>query len=274
MPDIVGQFRIEQAWGGFHVGGLLRNNHVAYGCAGQAGCTEVTGITPSDKLAGGVNAALKFNVPTGVNDALYIQGSWGRGVSNATIGSSNNSTPAGLYGSSALRFGSIAFVPLFDSVYTTAVTAAGNNPTGAAIGVTGQQLTTTYGGNIGFEHGWNAEWRTSVFGGVEKIDYNQTANAILCSQYRAAAGPGLLSNFNSTCNMDYTIWGAGSRTTWSPVKDLLIGAEVFWSNHHSGNKGATYTQAAVNNFKPAALYEVKDQNVISGMFSVRRFLLI
>jgi hypothetical protein len=272
-PDIVGQFRIEQAWGGFHVAGLLRNNHVSYGCAGQVGCTEVTGFTPSDKLAGGVNAALKFNTPTGVNDALYIQGSWGRGVSNATFGSSNHTTTMfGLYGGSNIRYGSIAFTPVFDSVYNSAVIAGANNPTGAAIAVSGQQLTTTYGGNIAFEHGWNAEWRTSVFGGVEKIDYNATANAILCSQYRSAvATPGLLSNFNTTCNMDYTMWGVGSRTTWSPVKDLLIGAEVFWTNHHSGNNGATYAQPTVNNFKPAALYEVKDQNVLSGMFSVRRY---
>jgi len=37
------------------------------------------------------------------------------------------------------------------------------------------------------------------------------------------------------------------------------------------NNGATYFQPTVNNFKPAAAYEVKDQNVIGAMFSVRRF---
>ena len=271
-PDIIGQLRIDQAWGGFHLAGIVRNKHVSYGCAGQAGCSEVTGLTPSDKVAGGVNAGLKINTPTGVNDALYFGASWGRGITNATFGSSNHSGALfGLYGSSGVAYGSVAFSPVFDSVYNTAVIAGAVNPTGAAIAPSGQQLTTTYGGNIGFEHGWNAEWRTSLFGGVEKIDYNATANAILCSQFRAAAGPGLLSNFNSTCNMDYTVYGVGSRTTWTPVKDLLIGAEVFWSNHHSSNKGAFYLQPAINNFKPVAVYEVKDQNVIGGIFSVRRF---
>jgi hypothetical protein len=71
--------------------------------------------------------------------------------------------------------------------------------------------------------------------------------------------------------MDYRVASVGSRTVWTPVKDLLIGAEVVWTNHHSSNKGATYTQAAVNGFKPATTYEIRDQNVFSGLFSVRRF---
>ena len=59
---------------------------------------------------------------------------------------------------------------------------------------------------------------------------------------------------------------AGATTATAP-----IGAEVTWANFHGKNNGATYTQPAVNGFKPPALYEVKDQNVLSGMFSVRRF---
>jgi hypothetical protein len=106
---------------------------------------------------------------------------------------------------------------------------------------------------------------------VALTDYNATANAILCSQYRAAAGPGLLSNFNTTCNMDYQLSYVGSRTTWAPVRDLLIGAEVTWTNMHGKNNGAAYLQPAINNFKPIAIYEIKDQNIIGAMFSVRRF---
>jgi hypothetical protein len=44
-----------------------------------------------------------------------------------------------------------------------------------------------------------------------------------------------------------------------------------WTNHHSGNEGATYTTPAIAGFKPNATYEVRDQNVFSGFFSVRRF---
>jgi hypothetical protein len=257
-PEVVAQLRIDQAWGGFHLSGNIVNNHVAYGCAGVAGCTEISGPTPSDKIGGGVNAAFKFNVPTGVNDALYIGGTYAVGASTDVFASIGQGSTFGLFGSSSTRYQSIAGGYLFDSVYDTR-------------NGTGQQLTTTYGGSVAFEHGWNAEWRTSVFGGAQVIDYNATANAILCARQTVAGGAGVLSNAATTCNMDYRIAGVGSRTYWTPVRDLTIGLEVMWTNHHSGNKGASYTTPAVAGFKPVTAYEVKDQNVVSGMFSVRRF---
>lgn len=271
-PDVVGQLRIDQAWGGFHIAGLVRNNHVAYGCVGQAGCSEISGPTPSDRVGGAVVSAIKINVPTGVNDFVSFGGSYGIGNTSATFGPSNTVvTSFAQYGGSSVRYGSVAFAPMIDSIYNVSGITAGNNPTGAALGPNGQQLTRSYGGWGQFEHGWNAEWRSAVFGGVGVIDYGNTANAILCSNYRAGSAAGALSNFNTTCNMDYRIAYVGGRTTWAPVRDLLIGVEVIWSNHHSGNEGATYTQPAVNNFKPATAYEVRDQNVFSGLFSVRRF---
>jgi hypothetical protein len=257
-PEIVGQLRIEQAWGGFHIAGNLVNNHVAYSCGPSgATCTEISGPTPSDKIGGSVNGAFKFNVPTGVNDALYIGGTYSVGSTSSVLAGAGPGF--GIYGGSNVAYGSVTGGYLFDSVYDTR--------TG-----TGQQLTTSYGGAIAFEHGWNAEWRTSVFGGAQFVDYNATANAILCSKYNGASpSTGTLSNFNSTCNMDMRITGVGSRTFWTPVRDLTIGVEVMWTNHHSGNKGATYTPPAVAGYKPVTAYEVKDQNVFGGMFSVRRF---
>ncbi|ETR76155.1 polymerase [Afipia sp. P52-10] len=251
-PDVVAQLRIEQAWGGFHIAGGITNNHVAYSCgASGATCTEITGPTPSDKIGGSVNAALKFNVPTGVNDALYIGGSYSVGATTSVFAGAGPNF--GVYGNSNLFYGSIAGGYLFDSVYDTR--------TG-----TGQQLTTAYGGAVAFEHGWNPEWRTSVFGGAQFVDYNATANAILCSKFTAAT----LSNANTTCNMDMRIVGAGTRTYWTPVRDLTIGVEFLWQQIHSGNEGAAMALPA-QGYKPAAVYEVKDQNVFSGMFAVRRF---
>jgi hypothetical protein len=258
-PEIVGQLRIDQAWGGFHLSGNLVNNHVAYACgASGAACTEITGPTPSDKIGGGVNAALKFNVPTGVNDALYIAGTYSVGATTDVFANIGQGSAFGIFGSSNTRYQSIVGGYLFDSVYDTR--------TGA-----GQQLTTAYGGTIAFEHGWNAQWRTSVFGGAQVIDYNATANAILCSRQGVGGSAGTLSNAASTCNMDYRVAGVGTRTYWTPVRDLTIGLEMMWTNHHSGNKGATYTPPTAVGYKPVTAYEVKDQNVFSGMFSVRRF---
>lgn len=272
-PEIVGQLRVDQAWGGFHLSGNLVNNHVAYNCGPSGtttvlagGCSELSGH-PSDKVGGGVNAAVKINLPTGVRDALYIGGTYSLG---ATTDVFNNIAPGsafGIFGGSNVAYGSVVGGYVWDTVYTTTTRTGA----GRVVGPTGQQLTAAYGGSIAFEHGWNAEWRSSVFGGAQVVDYNDTANAILCSRHVAGGGAGILSNALTTCNMDYRIIGAGSRTYWSPVRDLTIGVELTWTNHHSGNKGATYTTPVITAFKPNATYEVKDQDVFSGFFSVRRF---
>ena len=280
-PEIVGQLRIDQAWGGFHIAGNLINNHVAYNCGGTSGtttvalggCSELSGA-PSDKVGGGVNVGLKVNVPTGVNDAFYIGGSWSKGATQDTLRNNGLGSGFGIYGGSDIAYGSIVGGYAFDSVYTS-VTRTG---AGITVAPTGQQLTTAYGGTIAFEHGWNAAWRTSVFGGVAVLDYNDTANAILCSRFAAGSGTGTLTvggvnvSNTSACNFDYRIAGAGSRTYWSPVKDLTIGVEVQWANHHVGHgDGVVYNQPVISGFKPNAAYEVRDQNVFSGIFSVRRF---
>ncbi len=209
----------------------LVNNHVAYNCGAASGtttvlaggCSELSG-NPSDKIGYGVNAAIKINIPTGVNDALYIGATYSKGATTDTFRNNGAGSAFGIYGGSdsPALYGSITGSYVWDSVY--------NSATGI-----GQQLTTAYGGTIAFEHGWNAEWRTSVFGGAEVLDYNSTANAILCGKFGvgAAAGGGGAAASAATgtltttgCNFDYRVAGVGTRTYWTPVKDLTIGAEV------------------------------------------------
>jgi hypothetical protein len=167
---------------------------------------------------------------------------------------------------------------VFDSVYTSTagVTAGGGT---VLVGPQSQQLTTAYGGSLAFEHGWNAEWRTSVFGGAQFVDYNSTANAILCSKFAGGATGTLTAGVGganisatSACNFDYRIAGAGTRTYWTPVRDLTIGVEFQWANHSVGHDdGVVYNQPVISGFKPNAAYDIRDQNVFSGLFSVRRF---
>lgn len=272
FPDLVAQLRLDQAWGGFHIAGEVVNNRVAYNCGQPTGaCTDVSaGAPPADKLGYAVNSGLRINIPgIGVNDALYIQGSYAAGATRETFANIGQGSSTTLYGSGA-GVTSIASGYLTETVYNSGVIAGGINPTGAAIAAGGQQLTVTYGGNIGFEHGWNNEWRTSIYGGVAVIDYNRRANAILCSRFSAGSAVGVLSNVATTCNMDYMVTGVGSRTYWSPVRDLQLGVEALWSRHHSSNEGATFTQATVAG-KPAGAYQIRDQDVFSGFMVMRRF---
>ncbi|HEX2138899.1 MAG TPA: hypothetical protein VHG33_04215, partial [Woeseiaceae bacterium] len=277
----VGQLSINQAWGGFHLSGAITNNHVAYNCGGVSGtttvaaggCSELSGA-PSDKIGGGVNAAFKFNLPTGVNDALYIGGTYSKGATHLAYSAIGPTAAFALYGGSDIAYGSITGGYVWDSVYTSAPRVGA----GVAVAPTGQQLTTAYGGSIAFDHGWNAQWRTSVHGGAVVFDYNSTANAILCSRFAGGSASGTLTvggvNVSNTgaCNWDYRIIGAGTRTYWTPVRDLTIGVEFMWTNHHVAHgDGVVYNQPVISGFKPNAAYEIRDQNVFSGIFSVRRF---
>jgi hypothetical protein len=296
-PSVVGQLQINQAWGGFSLSAEVGHHHVAYNCGNtsaaagfalspatglvvaSAGCSELAG-NPSDKVGGAVNAAFKFNVPTGVNDALYIGGTYSKGDGSATWGGVAQGAVMGVYGgggNGVTTYGSITGSYVWDSVYTSAAATTGAGVT--IVGPVGQQLTTGYGGSIAFEHGWNAEWRTSVFGGAQVVDYGTTANAILCSKFGAGSASGSLVNAvgvnisnTSSCNWDYRLVSAGTRTYWTPVRDLTIGLELIWTNHHVAmGDGVVYNQPLTSGFKPAAAYVVRDQNIFSGMFSVRRF---
>ena len=231
-PTVVGRLQIDQAWGGFSLSGEVLNNHVAYNCGSVSGtttvaaggCSELAG-NPSDKVGGAVNAAFKFNVPTGVNDALYIGGTYSKGDGGTTWGGVAQGAVIGVYGGNTTNpaaYGSITGSYVWDSVYTS---SAGATTGGGLVivGPVGQQLTTGYGGSLAFEHGWNAEWRTSVFGGAQVVDYNATANAILCSKFAAGSASGTLTagvggaNISATsgCNWDFRLVSAGTRTYWT-----------------------------------------------------------
>ena len=65
---------------------------------------------------------------------------------------------------------------------------------------------------------------------------------------------------------------AGTRTYWTPVRDFQMGFELIWSNHHASHAdGVVYVQPVISNFKPNGQYEIRDQNVFSALFAVRRF---
>jgi hypothetical protein len=261
-PDVVAALRIDQAWGGFWVAGTLTNNHVAYNCGQPTGaCTDISsGQPPSDKAAGAVSAALKINVPTGTGDAVYIQGGYGVGATSYVINGSNGNG-FGVYRDRGFAGtnGTLAFGYIFDAVYDTRVG-----------GTNSLQQTTAYGGNIGYEHNWNPNWRTSIFGGAQYVDYNATANAIICSKF-VAAGPGTLALGGRACNMDSRIVQAGTRTVWEPVKDLTFGLEFIYANVSGKMNGATFTQTNNNLGKAAGAYRLSDQDVFSGTLSIRRF---
>jgi hypothetical protein len=277
-PDVVANIRVDQAWGGLMLAGTITNNHVAYNCGGGTGtgvvgCSEVAGH-PSDKIGYAFTGAMKINVPWGPGDAFYIGGSWGKGATHYGLSSLTNGSAAAVYrdrGQAGFgNYASMQFAYVWDTVYSS--TTRVDPRTGVLIGPVGQQLSTTYGVNGAFEHFWSPEWKTSIFGNVSYLNYNDTANALLCSRFASAGPEGRLSNaaLGGGCNFDGRLLEGGTRTVWTPVKDFEIGAEFYWQQVHTKNGGAVYTQTVINAFTPAANYALKDQNTFGGAFEVRR----
>jgi hypothetical protein len=73
------------------------------------------------------------------------------------------------------------------------------------------------------------------------------------------------------CNYAFELWAVGSRTVWSPVKNLEIGAEVMWTNIH---QNMDPSKIAFNfggaGARPAGFYSPSDENVVSGFLRVQR----
>ena len=131
---------------------------------------------------------------------------------------------------------------------------------------TGIEKTKVWGVQGGYEHNWDAYWQSSLFGSYSHIDYHANATAIFCANTAAFYNPG------STCNPDFNIWQVGTRTAWTPVRNLTLSAEVMYTMLDQSNAGSAVAAAAGNAGlnKPAGNYDFKDQGTVSGNFRVRR----
>jgi hypothetical protein len=244
-PDLVGNVRVDQAWGLFQVSGELHHvggtyNVLGAGGASVAGATALTDSIlsghPDSKVGGSAMVALQIkNLPTGPGDDIKFDASWSKGDTKNVIGTTGASPTFLMLGGVSGQFGpsgSIGFGPTTDGVWLP--TAAGGD---GAI-----HLTTAYGLRGAFNHNWDPYWSTSFWGGAGWVRYDATAQAEYCAAYGAAvAGQGV----TYTCNPNYGVGMMGVVTRWTPVKNLTFSGEVGWVHLQQGFTGsATFTPGA------------------------------
>jgi hypothetical protein len=249
-PDIVGMVRVDQAWGLFQASVALHDNHAAYYVAG----VETSGH-PDDKWGWAAQLALSIkNIPTGAGDTLNIQGVYTNGASRYNF--------QDLMATNYVMYGGTGLLGAYQSVGVGAVTDS--------TFVTGgqQELTTTYGFRGGYTHNWDPYWNTGVYGAWAAVRYNGNAKANIC----AVIGP-LISTGVAGCTPDFNYAAVGVITRWTPVKNLTFSADLAYTmldQKFAG--GTTFVQAAnaVAIGKPAAVYEVKDQNSLVLLLRAQR----
>jgi hypothetical protein len=209
VPDVVGNLRIDQAWGSAQIMGAYHNNNsLYYSGVGNAG---VNLGHPDDKAGFALGAGLKLNAPMiGQGDYLQTQVNYSEGALRYVFQTSQPSW--GFQEGNSSGYGLIS-----DSVYNGAIAGAAT--------ATDLQLTTAWNVNAAYEHFWNPRWRTSVYGGYAEVSYSDTANSILCGFAGASVTNG--------CDNDWQTWWVGTRTQWNVTKDFYMGLDVMYSKLQS-----------------------------------------
>lgn len=275
-PDIVGNIRVDQAWGLFQLSAAAHLVNGSYNSLGLSGLPQVqpnvlqpngaseTSGHPDSKWGGSVMAALQIkNIPTGAGDDFKIDATWAKGDTKNVISTSATSPSFVMFGGSNRAYQSIALGQTTDAMW---LPAFGNgNGTGPGDGTL--HLTTAYGVRGAFNHNWDPYWSTSLFGSYSAVRYDAYTKGVYCTTYTntAATGGAAAKSADYTCNPDFNVAQVGVVTRWTPVKNLTFSAEVMYFYLDQKMTGtSTLTNMPP---KPNTTYEFKDQSTVS--FNVR-----
>lgn len=253
-PDVVGNIRVDQAWGLFQLSGALHEVVPSYNTLTSAGLpstsSEISGH-PDTKWGGSVMAALQIkNIPTGPGDDIKIDASYAKGDTKNVISSSAGSPSFAMFGgtSRAGAYQSIGLGYTSDGVYVP----------GGSI-----ELTEAYGVRGAFNHNWDPYWSSSLFGSWSAVRYNGNATAQYCAAF-APATPitGRAFSTDFTCNPDFNVSQLGVVTRWTPVKNLTFSLETMWFHLDQKMTGAITATPSTTLPKPSTTYEFKDQDTV------------
>jgi hypothetical protein len=278
LPDLVGNVRVDQAWGVFQVSGALHDVTPGYWTVantltngnflgGQAQTNAQNLGHPDSKVGGAVNVALQIkNLPTGAGDDFKIEGSWSLGASKYVLGTS---APLGgsfyMFGNGPTgSAGKLAIGAITDGVYS-------GGPGNSGVGGTQVQLTQGLGIRGAFNHNWSPEWSSAIFGGASKLSYNNTSKTIWCASYVAS---GTTLTAGSTCDPGFTISEIGLVTRWTPVKNLTFSSEVLYAYLHTNMSGGAIGTASsafpIQAGTAASPYIFGDKGTVSVNMRVQR----
>jgi hypothetical protein len=247
-PNLVGMVRVDQAWGLFQASVAAHDNHVAY-----YGATETTGH-PDDKWGWAVQLALSIkNIPTGAGDVINVSAVYTDGATRYNFQNLAGSSYS-MFGSSGVAYQSVGFANAPDTVYITG---------------SSQETVKTWGFRGAYTHNWDAFWNTALYGAYAQAQYGSLAKTALCGAGGAGGVFGGLAGVTG-CNPDFAIGQIGIITRWTPVKNLTFSGDLNWTHLDQKYSGTVGYAGAGTTAKPAALYELKDQDSITLLLRAQR----
>ena len=284
-PDVVGNIRVDQAWGLFQISAAAHEVDASYNILSAGGVpnnlSEISGH-PDTKWGGSVMGALQIkNIPTGAGDDIKIDASYAKGDTKNVISTSGATPNYAMFGGSNRAYQSLGFGQNADAVYLPVGLAAGGSGLAGAGGDGGLKLVEAYGIRGAFNHNWDPYWSTSFWGAAAAVRYNGTAGVGTglgdltsakgqwCANYIASNKlTAANTSADFSCNPDYNIFYVGVVTRWTPVKNLTFSAEVGYFHLDQKFTGtAVFTPSAP---KPTTAYEYKDQDTVALNVRVQR----
>jgi hypothetical protein len=250
-PDIVGAFTVDQAWGLFKFSAVAHDNH-----AGYYGANETTGH-PSDKWGWAVQGALSIkNIPTGPGDSLNVQGVYTDGASRYNFQS--------LFPTSITMFGGTGVPGAYQSIGFASINDA------VFVNGSGLETVKTWGFRGGFTHNWDPYWASSIYGAYGAVQYGDLAKTAICGVGGVGGTARTQLGLTGNCNPDFNVAVIGGNVIWTPVKNLAFTADVNWTHLDQKYSGTVNVTPAATFAKPAALYELKDQNSVTMLLRAQR----
>ena len=249
-PDLIAVLQIDQAWGIAKFSAAAHNNH-----AGYYGGSEPTSH-PNDNWGFAVQGALQIkNIPTGPGDVLNLQAVYTDGATRYNF-QSLAAVNYSMFGGTNLAgaYQSIGFANAPDAVYTGTSGANG----------TGLENVRTWGFRGGYTHNWDPYWNTGIYGAYAAVLYGNNGKAVVCANAVA------LLALVGTCNPDFNIGQAGIVTRWTPVKNLTFSGEFTWTRVDQKYSGTVVAPTLAGVAKPAAVYELKDQDSLNFLLRAQR----
>jgi hypothetical protein len=245
-PDVVGNLRVDQAWGSAQVMAawhLVNPGYYAVApAAAGAPFNNFNAVSqhPGNESGWAVGAGLKLNAPMiGAGDYLQLQVNFAEGATRYVF--RNPNTNWGIRQGAFESWGILA-----DGIYAGTAGSAFN---------TDLQLSTAWGIDAGYEHFWNPRWRTSLYGGYAAVSYGNVGNSLLClgigggnatvSPPGPPAGGHLPVVATAGCDNDWNTWWLGSRTQWNVTKDFYMGLDVMYINLHGASTFNGFTTANI-----------------------------
>ena len=260
-PDVVGNIRIDQAWGSAQFSAAAHETSAAYFGVGVGGGTAAVPSFvegnghPSNKWGYAVSGGLRLNAPMfGPGDYFQAQAIYTEGAIKYVSQNSSGGNTLNYFKGSVVGFGAFE-----DGVFGGS----------AVAGLNSIEKTTAWSVMASYEHFWTPALRTSLYGAYIDVSHNTNATALICATGNAAS-----TNFGPTCNPDWSSYAIGSRSQWNVTKDFYVGLDVTYlylksASFNSTNTPVVLTGGAAQG-KGTNLYTTGNQDAVVAAWRVHR----